>query len=106
MLKFLRYIGDYWYIPVLFIGAVVVAYFFRKKGFSSATFVANELSVIDAKREVRDIKLQLGAEQAKQHVREKYREKLQRLDAKTLEKVKELEDDPVQLAITLERLSR
>jgi len=68
--------------------------------------VTNELAAIGAKREARDLKIQLGHEQAKQHVLDKYQDKRKNLDAKEEARMKELEDDPEKLALALERLTR
>jgi Sec-independent protein translocase protein TatA len=100
-------LADYWWIPLLVVGAILVVVFFpKKKGMSALQKIANELGAIDAKREAREVKLQLGAEQAKQHVTEKYAERRKQLDDQAEAKAKELEDDPVALAQYLERLTR
>jgi hypothetical protein len=109
-MKVLRWLGDYWYIPLILIGGVLATIvFFGRKKFDGATFTKRlgiELGAIEAKREARDVRLQLGAEQAKQHVLDKYAEKRKSLDEKTEARVKELEDDPEALAKALERLTR
>jgi delta 1-pyrroline-5-carboxylate dehydrogenase len=108
-MKALRWIADYWYIPLFIVGAIVGVILLTRKGKSGAGLiqkVQTELSAIAAQREARDLKLQLGAEQAKQHVLDKYAEKRKQLDEKAEARVKELEDDPEQLAKVLERLTR
>lgn len=99
----LRWLADYWYIPVLVVGAIILAVVFRQK--AAVQKITKELKAIDAKREARAIQLQLGAEQAKQHVTEKYAAKREALDAKAEAKAKELEDDPVALAKFLARVT-
>lgn len=109
-MRALRWVADYWYIPVIvLLGVVAVVALFWTGKFDLKKFLDRlgiELASIEAKREARDIKLQLGAEQAKQHVLDKYAEKRKALDEKAEARVKELEDDPEQLAKTLERLTR
>lgn len=106
-MKILRWIADYWYVPLLLVGVVLGLLFFWKRGkVPPLEGLTKELKAIEAKREARDIQLQLGAEQAKQHVAEKYAEKRKTLDDEAEAKAKELEHDPVALALYLERLTR
>ena len=104
-MSILRWLADYWYIPVLVVGALVGAVVLSRKGrhWSALRKIATELNAIGAKREVREVQLQLGAEQAKQHVKEKYAAKREALDAKAEAKAKELEHDPLALAKYLVR---
>ncbi len=108
-MKVLRFVVDYWYIPLLALGAVL-GWVFVKRFTSGPSLppikqILDEVSAIGAQREAREIELQMGAEQAKQHVRDKYNEKLKRLDAEAKLKVKELEDDPAALAKYLDALA-
>lgn len=66
--------------------------------------VHTEISAIDAKRETREVRRQSGVEEAKRHVREKYRVKLETLEANSDTRVKELEDNPEELAKLLDRM--
>lgn len=104
----LRWLGDYWYVPFLIVIAIVGMVLLNRKSrpFSAVQKITKELGAIEAKREARNVQLQLGAEQAKQHVKEKYAEKRKVLDTKEEAKAQELEDDPVALAKFLERLTR
>jgi len=109
-MRVLRWLGDFWYIPLIIIGGLTaVVFLFWTGRFDLKKFMKRlgiELGAIEAKREARDVRLQLGAEHAKQHVLDKYAEKRKSLDAKTEARVKELEDDPEALAKALERLTR
>lgn len=106
----LRWIIDYWYVPFLAIGAIVGAIFLIRAKKETrevwAKVLGNELKAIKAKREVRDLRIQLGAEQAKQHVRDKYAERRKQLSREAEARVKSLEDNPEELAKVLERLTR
>ena len=105
----LRWLADYWYVPLLAAGAVVgwvlLGRFRSKTDPPPLQDVLAEVAAIKAKRETREVELRLGAERARQHVREKYRAKLGRLDAEAALKVKELENDSAALAAYLDRLA-
>jgi len=107
-MKALRFIVDYWYVPFFIVGAVFLMIVLSRKGrrWSAIQKIQKELSAIEAKREARDLKLQLGEEQARQHVLDKYAEQRKNLDAKSEARMKELEKDPERLAKVLERLTR
>ena len=107
-MRFLRFIVDYWYVPFFIVGAIFLMVMLSRKGrpWSAIQKIEKELSAIEAKREARDLRMQLGAEQARQHVLDKYAEQRKNLDAKSEARVKELEDNPEQLAKALERLTR
>ena len=107
-MKFIRWVRDYWYVPLIVIGGIFAIVWLRGRGKDAASIVSRvtkEVAAIASKREARDMKIQLGHEQAKQHVMDKYREKRKGLDAKQEARVKELEDDPEALALALERLT-
>ena len=106
-MKFVRWIGDYWVIPLVVVAAIVgmVVLSKKKRHWSAVQKITQELKGIEAKRETREIQLQLGAEQAKQHVAEKYAARRETLDAKHEARAKELEDDPVALSRYLARLT-
>lgn len=105
-MRILKFLEDYWYIPLLVLGVVVGAIAFRR--FDLSIFKArlsSELEAIETKREVREIQLQLGTEQAKQHTREKYAAKWKTLDANARAQALELEHDPVKLSLFLGRIT-
>jgi hypothetical protein len=107
-LKALRFIRDYWYIPFFMVGAFALMLLLsrRFKLSSAIQKIDTELSAIRAQRDARAISLELGAEQAKQHVLDKYAEQRKSLDEQMAARVKSLEQDPEQLAKCLERLTR
>jgi len=108
--RMLHWIGDYWYIPALVIVAIVGYFTFRrwrgKSGEDILQPVLNELKVIQAGSQVREMQIQMGTDAAKAAVQEKYKAKTIALEAEQQAKVKELEDDPVALAKYLERITR
>ena len=100
---------DHWYLPAIVVVSVVGWLVFRRgqpdsKGALQA--VQDELGIIRAGAEARDMQTQLGTEQTLEHVKDKYAAKTVALDATQQLKVKELEDDPVALARYLERVTR
>jgi len=103
-MRVLRWLADYWYIPVLAIVAVLGVLWFRTK--DPMKWIERELRAIDSARETRAIQIELGAEQATQHVKDKYKAKRETLDAKDEAKVAKLENDPVALAKFLEKVTR
>jgi hypothetical protein len=106
----LRWLADYWYVPFLAIGAIIGAIFLiRAKPATReawAKVLGSELAAIKAKREVRDLRIQLGEERAKQYVLIKYAEKRKNLTKEAKTRIKSLEDKPEELAKVLERLTR
>jgi hypothetical protein len=108
MKRFFQFLTDYWQIPLLVVGGVLAFLFLRDRRTSGKALgkVTRELAAVAAKRETREIELQMGAEQARQHVRDKYTALRGKLDAEAELKAKELEDDPVALTAFLERASR
>lgn len=103
------WVVDHWSIPLI-IGAIVLGLIFlrwRKPDAKGALQrVQDELDIIRAGSDARDVQIQLGTEQTVQHVKDKYAAKTVALDATQALKVKELEDDPVALAKYLERITR
>ena len=108
MRKAAHWLLDHWWLPVLFLGALVGFLAFRKGRPGTDPFqgVKDELATIQAGTEARNMALQLGTEQATAHVKDKYQAKLSALEAEQKVQVKDLEEDPVALARYLERLSR
>lgn len=107
-MRIVRFILDFWYVPFFVVGSIFFMLVLSRKSrpWSATERIGTELAAIRAQREARDLKIQLGAEQAKQHVLDKYAEKRKSLDAATAARVQELEDNPEKLAKTLERLTR
>lgn len=106
--KAFHFLLDHWWLPVLFLGALVALLACRKwrPGKDPFQGVKDELGVIQAGTEARNMAIQLGTDQALSHVKDKYQAKLAALEAQQQVQVKDLEDDPVALAKYLERLSR
>lgn len=108
-MRCLRFLIDFWYIPFLILGAaagIAVVIALRQAGKEASDpfdKVRVELKAIDAKREARQAKIDLGEEKALQAVKEKYAERREQLDEKTEARVKELENDPEKLAMAMER---
>lgn len=100
----LRWLKDYWYIPLLIVGAGLAMLWFRNK--APLDRIKKEFEAIDSARETRAIAIELGAEQASQHVKDKYKAKRETLDAKDTAKATALENDPVALAKFLEKVTR
>ena len=107
-MKILYLVKDFWYVPVLFLVAVVAYFTFRKwrGGKNPIDLVTEELKVIRAGTDARNLQIQVGTEQAVKQVKETYQAKWKALEAEQKAKVKDLENDPVALARLLERLSR
>lgn len=106
-MKALRWLADHWYIPVIMVvAAVTILIGMKRPKDAMLDLVKRELDAINAKREVREMQIQLGAEAAKQHVNDTYREQLESLDERGKARAEALEKDPAALAKMLEKLSR
>lgn len=109
-MKALRWLKDYWYIPLAILGALVGLLFWlatRDKGAHPMEGVLKELDAIRAKREAREAVLALGEEKARAQVLEKYAAKRQDLDAAGAARIQELENGDLEtLAAALERATR
>ncbi len=109
MLRALRFLKDFWYLPVM--AVVAIAGWLAWRRWSSRSElppfqkILDEVAAIESGREAREVQLQQGAEVARTHVHEKYAETLKRLDAEAKAKVQELEHDPAALANCLDRLA-
>lgn len=101
----ITWLKDYWYVPLLAIGAILTLFFLPHRGTRNFQKTMTELGAIRSRRETRAVALKDGNEAAKKHVREKYAAKMETLDAQAETKVKELEDDPVALGEYLDRLA-
>jgi len=101
----LCWLGRHWYIPVVVVLGVAV--WILSRGRTSPTApVEVELEAIEAGAEVRRVNAKLGAEQARQHVQDKYREQLAALDEKQRARAEELSNDPAKLAKFLVRAGK
>lgn len=106
----LRWLADYWYIPLLMVGALLALVFVLPTGGRRAgnlvKRVQKELDAIEAGRRAREVTAQEGTEAATKRIEERYQAQLAALEAEKRAKAKELEHDPVALAKFLERLTR
>lgn len=106
----IRWLLNYWYVPLLFVIAVIGAIVLRRKpGVPVTTAIAErvsgEMRVIDAGAEVRRIQAEMGAEQARQYVLNKYEIVKLKLSAEQKEQATKLESDPIALAKFLVRVT-
>lgn len=102
MKKALKWIRDYWYVP-LFVLAVVLGWvIFRKRGTPIAQTQA-ELAAIQAGRRIRELEAEAGAEAAKQAAYKDYMDKRAKLSVKQQAQAERLKDDPVALSKFLVR---
>ena len=106
-MKALRWLRDYLALPLTVIGVILAWLLFKRgAGESQVISVAQELKAIRAKREVRELQIQMGAAAAKKHVEVRYRDRIESLDYEAQAKVDQLSEDPEKLAQMLERLTR
>jgi hypothetical protein len=104
----LRWLKKYWYVP-LFVLAVFLGFMLSRKSRARGTPLVQtlrELDAIKAGAEVEKVKAQLGAEQAKAHVEDKYREEIDALDEKQKERLEKMEEDPMAMARFLVRAGK
>ena len=108
--KALFWFWDHWTIPLLLLVAIVGYFTFRKwrgnLGDAILKPVMDELRIIQAGSQTREMQIKLGAAAASAAVKEKYRVQTLALETEQAARVEELEDDPVSLAKYLERISR
>lgn len=92
----------YWYVPVILVLGVLLWIVSRGR-VNPMEHTETELEAIKAGAEVKRIQTKLGAEQARQHVEDKYRKQLEALNEKQKAQAEELRNDPVKLAKFLVR---
>lgn len=109
-MRALTWIWDHKWIVFLVIGAVLAIVISRVLGGGDGPdpmdSVRDELRVVDATREARQARIDLGEERALQQVKEKYADRQEQLDEEEKAKIKKYENDPVALARAMERASR
>ena len=111
-MRVLCWIADFWYIPLLVLGAVagiIVVLALRGAGRDAGDpfkKVQDELKVIEAGRAAREDRINKGETAALEAVNGKYAKQRETLNEKEAAKIKQYEDDPVALARALERASR
>ncbi len=107
----LTWIWDHKWVVFIAIGAVLAIVLSRVLGGGSdgpdpMDSVRDEMRVVNATRDARQARIDLGEERALQQVEEKYADKKEQLDEKEQAKIKKYENDPVALARAMERASR
>lgn len=108
MRKILSWVARYWYVPLAVLAAIAAAIWTAGRRRQSpvqaiSRQVKAELRVVGAEAEVKRIQAELGAEQARQHVKDRYQAELFALDAKQAAEAAALEADPAALARFLVR---
>jgi len=108
MIRVLHWIADYWYIPLLTIGAlaVLILWIIHRRGDPPVDLLNVELQAIKAGRDAREAKVELGAERAVAKVEADHKDAVGKLDADQRAQAEELRDDPVALARFLVRAGR
>lgn len=101
-MKAIRWLKDYWYIPLLVLTSILLWVVFRRRGTPIAQTKA-ELQAIEAGRLAREIQEREGLDAAKRHLAAEHADELNALDEKQQAKAKELRDDPQALAKFLVR---
>jgi len=108
-MRVLRWLADYWYIPLLVVGGVLAWLWFRPRDPQATGAVERlqkELEAIRAARNTREMLIHKDEALVRAAVEQKYRAQIAALDEKKKAKVTALERDPVALAKYLERLTR
>lgn len=108
-MKVIRWLLDYWYVPLLAVGAILAFLWFRPRGKEAAGVVQKiqkELLAIRAGRDARAALIEQDQETVTKALQKKYEAQLEALDAQKKAEVAQLEQDPVALAKYLERLTR
>ena len=108
-MKVIRWLLDYWYIPLLVVGAALAFLWFRPRGKEVAGVfqkVQKELAAIRAGRDARAALIEQDQEAVTKALQKKYEAQLEALDARKKAEVAQLEQDPVALAKYLEKLTR
>lgn len=101
------WLWDHWYIP-LFVAGLLAGWLLTRRSasnWSALKQLATELEAIKAGAEVREVKASAGAQAARAHVEERYKEALAQLDERQREEAKVYEQDPIELARFLVRVA-
>jgi len=103
-MKMIRWILDYWYIPVFAISIWVAGLWSSKT--KNRWSLRKELNVIESGRETRQIQIELGEKEALQHVLDYYVSERADLELDNRLKAAELSKDPVALTRFLARVTQ
>jgi hypothetical protein len=105
----LRWVCDYWYIPLVVAAALAAWFWLRPRGRLAEGVVSrvqSELFAIRAAQKTREKILHHHRDAVIAEINAKYRTQIEGLDSRKRVKVQKLERDPVALAKYLERLTR
>lgn len=105
MKRALRFLADYWYIPALIGGAMLLCILTGGKKRAIET-IDRELDAIRAGAAAREQQLLLGKERAAAEVRREHAAQLVRLKSEQAAKTRRLRNDPVALSKFLIRAGR
>ena len=100
----LKWLKDFWYIPVFFVVSIILWIVFRRRGNPLGQTLA-ELQAIEAARDIKEYKAIAGAEAAKMRVERRYHVELLALNEKQEKQAEKLRDDPAALAKFIVRAS-
>jgi len=108
--RILRWIWDYWYIPLILV-LVILGWILSRKWMAPDSgkmmeAVNHQLQASKAKNEARNWQAEYGAQVATEKVLAQHVEKVEALDNVQKIERRRLESDPVALANFLERASR
>jgi len=104
LLKVWKWLKSYWYIPLLFIGALFIFIFVLKKPEKfPLALTLREVDAIQAQTRIKELEAEKGLEVAKAAVAEEYKAEMAALTYNQEAKAKELRDDPSKLAKFLVR---
>ena len=94
----MKFLKDYWYIPLFVIALVLGWVVFRRRGGTPIAQIKRELDAIEAQRHARELVARLGADKARVRVIVRHREAMEALDEKQRVQAESLRADPVKLA--------
>ena len=96
---FWKLLKRYWYLPVIAIGAVGAFLFFGQRGRKAIyARLQSELDAITSGAEADRVEAELGADEARKHVEDKYAAELAAFDAEKRAEAEKLRHDPEALA--------
>lgn len=105
MTRFLHWLVDYWYIPLVVLGGIFLFVMSRGKE-SPSKILFTELDAIKAGSDAKKVQAEKGAEIASEEVRKKHAEALKKLDEEQKAEAERLKNDPVALSKFLIRASK
>ena len=97
-MKFLRWLVDHWYVPLVFVGSVLLYTLTVGRRANPVETAKKELRVIKAGAEASKARAELGTEKAIAVVESKYRLDLAALEGEKAARAEKLKEDPRALA--------